>query len=81
MNKNLHWVNAVKLLCMVFVFFNHSEIYSEHYVGWLDRIYIPFFVNAFFFVSGYLLFRKQLSQEICSSFLGPWMKAWGGGNF
>ncbi len=29
--------------------------------------YGPFFVNAFFFVSGYLIFRKQLSEPIISS--------------
>lgn len=54
------WVDAVKALCMAFVYLLHSQVYY----GWRgpDNFYFasPFFVNAFFFVSGYLLFGKWL---------------------
>lgn len=62
--KNINWINAMKALCMLGVFFVHCELY---YGMWLDYIndYIhPLYVNAFFFVSGYLLFRKQLSAPL-----------------
>ena len=32
----------------------------------INRFIHPFYVNAFFFVSGYLLFRKQLSEPLIS---------------
>ncbi len=54
------WVDAVKALCMACVYLLHSQVYY----GWRgqDNFYFasPFFVNAFFFVSGYLLFGKWL---------------------
>lgn len=59
--KDINWVNALKALCIIFVFLRHCGNYYGAGLGWFDRIYLPFYVNAFFFVSGYLLFWKQLS--------------------
>lgn len=59
--KDINWINALKALCILFVFLRHSENYYGQDLGWFDGLYQPFYVNAFFFVSGYLLFWKQLS--------------------
>ncbi len=54
------WVDAVKAVCMIFVYLVHSQIYY----GWSgpDFLYfvLPFYVNAFFFASGYLFYGKWL---------------------
>ncbi len=59
--KSINWINVVKALCIIFVFLRHAGTYYGYSTGWVGEIYIPFYVNAFFFVSGYLLFWKQLS--------------------
>lgn len=60
--KDINWINATKALCIIFVFLRHCGNYYGHNLGWFDGLYLPFYVNAFFFVSGYLLFWKQLSK-------------------
>lgn len=47
---------------MIAIYYGHSEVYYGFQSVILDKIIYPFHVNAFFFVSGYLLFRKQLSS-------------------
>ena len=61
-SKGINWINALKALCIIFVFLRHSENYYNCYLGWFDGLFLTFYVNAFFFVSGYLLFWKQLSE-------------------
>ena len=61
--KDINWINALKALCIIFVFLRHCGNYYGANLGWFDGIYLPFYVNAFFFVSGYLLFWKQLSAS------------------
>ena len=58
----LNWINWVKLLCVFFIFVNHSAIYCGVDSG-IGHFYNPFFVNAFFVVSGYLFFRKYLPKQ------------------
>ena len=60
--KEINWINALKALCMIFVFFGHSELYYGYHIGFIDKFRLTFNVNAFFFISGYLLFWKQLSS-------------------
>lgn len=60
--KDIYWINAAKALCMIFVFWGHSELYYGYYIGIVDKFRLTFNVNAFFFISGYLLFWKQLSS-------------------
>lgn len=60
-SKSINWINALKAFCIIFVFLRHCGNYYGVGLGWFDGIYLPFYVNAFFFVSGYLLFWKQLS--------------------
>ena len=44
------------------MFLRHSENYYGVNLGWTDGLFLTFYVNAFFFVSGYLLFWKQLTS-------------------
>ena len=60
--KSINWINALKAICILFVLFRHTENYYGQDMGWFDGLFLPFYVNAFFFVSGYLLFWKQLSE-------------------
>lgn len=64
--KELVWVNNVKFICLILVFLTHSESYTQTWIEGLIYYYQPFFTNAFFLVSGYLLFRKQLSNPLVS---------------
>lgn len=60
--KDINWVNALKALCILFVFLRHCESYYGFGLGVIpDSLVSTFYVNGFFFVSGYLLFWKQLS--------------------
>ena len=59
--KNIYWINAAKALCIIFVFLLHCCNYYGVRLGVTNGLFRPFYVNAFFFVSGYLLFWKQLS--------------------
>ena len=75
--KNINWINAVKAICIISVYFIHSQLY---YGCWMQRVndFIhPYYVNAFFFVSGYLLFRKQLSDTLIGQRMSEFAK--GGG--
>ena len=64
MKKNINWINAIKAICMLMVYVVHCESYYGQWLGHVNVFLHPVYVNAFFFVSGYLLFRKQLSQPI-----------------
>ena len=78
-NSSINWINILKVLCMVLIYLNHSEIYCSTTVGELRNIYLPFFVPAFFFVSGYLLFMKQLKEPLISLSAKDWFNSIGGG--
>ena len=74
----INWINALKAICIVFIYVHHCEFYCEQDLGLFRAFYMPFFTNAFFFVSGYLLFRKQLSSDIIKLDASSWMTRWGG---
>jgi len=59
--KDIYWINALKAICMIFIYYGHSELYYGVYVEQVDWFRLTFNTNAFFFVSGYLLFWKQLT--------------------
>ena len=59
--KNITWINVIKAISLVAVFFVHCQLYYGCILT-LNRWIYPWYVNAFFFVSGYLLFWKQLSE-------------------
>ena len=57
-----YWIDAVKAICMLSVYLCHSEIYSNGDVHMCYALQ-GFYVNAFFVMSGYLLFWKMLDQK------------------
>ena len=59
--KDINWINVTKALCIIGVFFVHCQLYYGCMFDGLDKFIYPFYVNGFFFVSGYLLFWKQLT--------------------
>ena len=76
--SEINWINALKAICIIFIYVHHCEFYCEHDLGVVRSFYKPFFTNAFFFVSGYLLFSKQLSNDIIRLNSRDWMVNWGG---
>ena len=79
MKKNINWINAIKAICMLMVYVVHCESYYGLWLGHVNVFLHPVYVNAFFFVSGYLLFRKQLSQPIIDEPLGKYIANGGEG--
>lgn len=77
--NNISWINTLKVLCMLMVYLNHSEFYCGTTIGILRNIYLPIFVPAFFFISGYLLFAKQLSGQLVLLRTREWFNFDGGG--
>lgn len=77
--KDVNWINALKALCIILVFLRHSENYYGYQLGRLDDLYLTIYVNAFFFVSGYLLFWKQLSAPRILEDKKNYIKPSGGG--
>lgn len=74
--KNILWINILKAVCIISIYWVHSiNYYGISMPG--VRYILPFYVNAFFFVSGYLLFRKQLSEPLIGQkideFAGGWV--------
>lgn len=63
-DKNIVWINYIRAICILAVYFVHVEINYGYEFDFLDALLHPFYVNAFFFVSGYLMLRKQLSDPI-----------------
>ena len=62
-NDSIVWIDTVKAVCMICVYLIHSQVYygiGDTDFGWM---LIPFYVTAFFFVSGYLFFRKYLNTN------------------
>jgi uncharacterized membrane protein YcfT len=70
--KTIPWINNAKAVCMLIVFLFHSEWYLDYRLHCIDSFYDPFFINCFFFLSGYLLFRKQLSQPVINERVGEY---------
>lgn len=79
MKKDINWINAVKAICMLMVYVVHCESYYGHWLGHVNVLLHPVYVNAFFFVSGYLLFRKQLSQPVIGEPLARYTSTGGSG--
>ena len=72
-SKDIHWIDSVKCICMLSVYLIHSQFYYGYGNIKYGNVLVPFFINGFFFVSGYLFFYKQLSPSIDSK--GTFSKA------
>ena len=59
-SKNIKWINTARALCMISVYLLHSEFYYGDAGFSYGYALTPFYVNAYFFISGYLLFKKYM---------------------
>ena len=72
-SKKILWINYIRAISILFVFFVHSEAFYDFNCG-VNAFIHPFYVNAFFFVSGYLLYRKQLSSQLLNHTMCSYVK-------
>lgn len=61
MKKEIPWINTMKALCMLGVYFLHSLEYSGGNQNLVTTIVSSFYVNGFFVISGLLFFKKWLN--------------------
>ena len=56
------WIDALKAICIICVYVYHTGFYYG-----IDYKFVfviePFYVNGFFFISGYLFFRSYMKKE------------------
>lgn len=70
--KRLEWVDIGKFICIMFVMLSHLESGTEG----LRRMYSPFFLTVFFFLSGYVYreafsFKEHFIKKVKGLFV-PW---------
>ena len=73
MAKRIEWVDTVKYICIILVILSHLESCTDVWT----IFYSPFFLTAFFFVSGYVYeprmdFRHFLNRKIRQLWI-PWL--------
>ena len=62
--KDIQWINTVKGIAMVMVIFAHAQMAYGCEWGTINNFLFPWISNVFFFLSGYLIYRKQLSEPL-----------------
>ena len=67
MSNRLNWIDTLKAICMVCVYIAHTESFTTSSTI-LGKVVLPFYVNAFFFISGYLLYNKYLKTNHIENF-------------
>ena len=72
-NRRIDWVDVSKAICIICVIITHSS-YCNNYVR---AIFEPFFLIAFFFLSGYVYKNKYDFKELLinksKTILFPWI--------
>lgn len=65
MKQQINWINTARTLCIIAIYLRHSEIYYEltEDTSLLSDLFTPFRVVVFFFISGFLFFRKRLQTS------------------
>ena len=58
--KNIRWINYIRAICCIMIYYIHAEEFFEFSIKGLSKYILPVYVNAYYFVSGYLLFKKQM---------------------
>ena len=58
--KNIRWINYMRAVCIIAIYYIHAQEFFGYTVAGLAKYIQPFYVNAFFFASGYLFFRKHI---------------------
>lgn len=77
--KSIVWINTLRAFCIMAVFLVHCQSYSGTWMGdGVNQVIHTFYVNAFFFISGYLLFWKQLSEPIILEISRFYIRSGGG---
>ena len=71
--KRIVWVDVVKYICILMVMLSHLEARTDVW----QAFYTPFFLTAFFFVSGYVYkpkdgFKQFLYKKFRQLFI-PWL--------
>ena len=77
--RDIQWINTMKTICLFLVFLFHSEFYCGARFFNFSSYYVRFYVSAFFFISGYLLFNKQLFSDLINLTVSEWWTQKGGG--
>lgn len=72
-SKRIVWVDVVKYICILMVMLSHLEARTDVW----SAFYTPFFLSAFFFVSGYVYrpkdsFNRFLYKKFRQLFV-PWL--------
>ena len=75
--KNILWINYLKAISIIGVYIVHSQLAYGFWNSSLNNLIHPFYVNAFFFVSGYLIFRKQLAESRINQNRKEWLSGEG----
>lgn len=80
-SKNIYWINGVRALAIMAVFLSHvqAETCYGYSIGVFHKYLSPWYVNAFFFISGYLLFRKQFTPPLLCEDYKVYISRKGGG--
>lgn len=60
---DIRWINYIRAIAIIAIYYIHAQEFFEYSVKGLSKYILPFYVNSFFFVSGYLLFRKHMYSE------------------
>ncbi len=72
-NRRIEWVDIAKFICALFVLLTHLETNTQL----LGKIYEPFYLNGFLFLSGYTFtYRDDFSKFIrhkAKQLLIPWL--------
>ena len=62
--KDIIWINTAKGIAMILIIFIHAQMGYGYVLNTFNNFLLPWVVNVFFFLSGYLLYRKQLSEPV-----------------
>ncbi|MBE6297052.1 MAG: acyltransferase [Bacteroidales bacterium] len=61
--KREAWIDTIKSICIICVYIAHCESFYFPAKDVATFIVTPFYVNTFFFINGYLLFKKQFKNN------------------
>lgn len=64
-NNRINWIDNLRGICMLFVYFHHSG----NPPIWFVKFYVPIFLTSFFFVSGFLFHNPSKEFNIKQKFL------------
>ena len=58
-----YWIDTLKAICIICVYIAHCESFYCPSYNIARFIVSPFYVNAFFFINGYLIVRKYFKND------------------